>query len=120
MLAMQAVMQAERELGNAPRDVSALNCGYDIESACSTTGRLRFIEVKGRLAGADAVTVTRNEIVTGVNCAESYILAIVRIENDQAMPPVYVRAPFMREPDFGVTRSDYKIRDMLDRGGPPT
>lgn len=119
LLAMQAVMQSERDLGNHPKDVSALNCGYDIESACGRTGRLRFIEVKGRLKGAEAVTVTRNEIVTGVNCGASYILAIVQIENERATQPVYVRAPFEREPDFGVTRSDYKINDMLKRGGPP-
>ncbi|WP_201766892.1 helicase-related protein [Rhodopirellula europaea] len=119
MLAMEAVMRAERDLGNTPTDVSHLNCGYDIESACGQTGRLRFIEVKGRLLGGETVTVTRNEIVTGVNAGDSYILAIVQIENDAALLPVYVRSPFMREPDFGVTRSDYKIKDMLKRGTAP-
>ncbi len=83
-------------------------------------GLLRFIEVKGRMLGAEAVTVSRNEIVTGVNTAESYILAIVPIDGDAATEPIYVRAPFAREPDFGVTRSDYKIKDMISRGGPPS
>ena len=32
LLAMQMVMEAERKLGNEPRDVSAEKCGYDIES----------------------------------------------------------------------------------------
>jgi superfamily II DNA or RNA helicase len=119
LIAMAAVMQAELALGNKPRDVSALNCGYDIESACGKNGRLRFIEVKGRIKGADTVTITRNEIVTGVNCSESYILAIVQIEDGKALSPIYVRAPFSREPDFGVTRSDYQINELLSRGGLP-
>ena len=49
---MDAVMAAERRLGYVPRDVSAEKLGYDIESAVPGTGRLRFIEVKGRADGA--------------------------------------------------------------------
>jgi len=37
--------------------------GYDIESRDLKTGKLRFLEVKGRISGADTVTVTRNEIL---------------------------------------------------------
>ena len=66
-LAMEAVLEAERRLGYQPRDVSALNMGYDIESVVPETARLRFIEVKGRVDGADAVTITRNEILTALN-----------------------------------------------------
>ena len=47
-LAMQAIMETERRLGYHPRDVSHQNLGYDIESAVPDTGRLRFLEVKGR------------------------------------------------------------------------
>jgi superfamily II DNA or RNA helicase len=60
-IAMRAVMEAEIALGNHPRDVSAQNLGYDIESRDEQTGRLRFIEVKGRRAGAETVTLTYNE-----------------------------------------------------------
>src|SRR5205085_2794343 len=52
-LAMDAVMEAERRLGYCPRDVGAQNLGYDVESAAPASGRLRFIEVKGRAKGAD-------------------------------------------------------------------
>ena len=45
-----------------PIDREFEKLGYDIESAIPGTGRLRFIEVKGRVAGADTVTVTKNEI----------------------------------------------------------
>jgi hypothetical protein len=37
---------------------------------------LRFIEVKGRVAGALTVTVTRNAIVTAVNKPDGFILAV--------------------------------------------
>jgi hypothetical protein len=41
------------------------------------TGKLRFIEVKGRVAGADTITVTRNEILYSLNKPDDFILAIV-------------------------------------------
>jgi hypothetical protein len=65
--AMAAVAAAERALGYEPRDVSAEKVGYDIESRIPGTGKLRFIEVKGRVRGADTVTVTKNEILTALN-----------------------------------------------------
>jgi hypothetical protein len=69
---MRTVMQAEARQGYQPRDVSRGNCGYDIESRRPDTepqegGRLRFIEVKGRASGADTITITKNEILTGLN-----------------------------------------------------
>src|SRR5581483_6656585 len=54
------VMEIERGLGFVPTDREFEKLGYDIESAVPGTGRLRFIEVKGRVAGADTVTVTKN------------------------------------------------------------
>ncbi|MEX1027219.1 MAG: helicase-related protein [Candidatus Paceibacterota bacterium] len=119
LLAMRAVMEAEETLGHSPRDVSEDKCGYDIESIDGQTKRLRFIEVKGRVVGADTVTITRNEIVTGINSATSFILAIVQVDGDTPLAPVYVRTPFEREPDFDVTSVNYKLNEMLQRGGPP-
>lgn len=119
LLAMNAVMEAERALGHTPRDVSDEKCGYDIESTHGQTGRLRFVEVKGRIVGADTVTITRNEIVTGINSSTSYILAIVNVDGDEAAAPIYVRTPFEREPDFDVTSVNYKLKKLLERGGPP-
>jgi superfamily II DNA or RNA helicase len=119
-IAMQAVMKAETALGNHPRDVSKDNLGYDVESLNPRAGRLRFIEVKGRRAGADTVTVTRNEILTGVNSPEQYILALVEVEGGQARQPRYVRKPFSKEPDFGVTSVNYDLSELLARGEAPT
>lgn len=116
-LAMLAVMEAERGLGFEPRDVSGENCGYDIESRVPGAGRLRFIEVKGRRVEARTVTITKNEILTGLNKPDDFILALVEVDGDVAAEPRYVRRPFQREPDFGVTSVNYDIGELLERAG---
>ena len=101
--AMEAVMAYERHLGNKPSDVSSEDRGYDIESRDSRTGRLRFIEVKGRRADARAITVTRNEILTALNTGEAFILAAVLVKDGLPQDPLYVRKPahlFGSEPGF--------------------
>jgi hypothetical protein len=118
-IAMQAVLAAETRLGCHPRDVSAENRGYDIESLDPRTGRLRFIEVKGRRAGADTVTVTHNEIMCGINSPEQFILAVVEVEDGQGRAPRYVRTPFPREPHSIESSIDYKLGDLLARSEPP-
>ncbi|HKI19210.1 MAG TPA: DUF3883 domain-containing protein, partial [Isosphaeraceae bacterium] len=111
-LAMQAVMEAERSLGYAPRDVSPENRGYDIESSIPGTGKLRFIEVKGRVKEARIVTITKNEILTALNKPEDFILAIAVIDGET--PDLrYVRRPFTREPDFGATSVNYELAALL-------
>ncbi|MFZ4122944.1 MAG: DUF3883 domain-containing protein, partial [Caulobacterales bacterium] len=94
LLAMQAVMEAERRHGFTPTDVSSENRGYDIESLDPQTGNLRFIEVKGRIAGATSVSLTRNEVLTALNKPESWYLAVVFVENRQGGEPRYFREPF--------------------------
>jgi superfamily II DNA or RNA helicase len=118
-LAMEAVLAAERRLGYEPRDVSAEKRGYDIESRVPGTGRLRFIEVKGRVAGADTVTLTKNEILTALNTPEEFILAVVEVEGDTARLPRYVRQPFVREPDFGANSVNYDLSKLLARAEKP-
>ena len=76
---MQAVMAAERALGHAPVDVSAQKIGYDIASHDPRSGHLRFIEVKGRIDGADSVMITRQEVITSLHEPEKFILAIVSV-----------------------------------------
>ena len=67
--ARAAVMQVERGLGFEPVDRETDKLGYDVESRVPGTGKLRFIEVKGRVQGASTVTVTKNEILTSLEQA---------------------------------------------------
>src|SRR5271165_3665433 len=113
------VMDVERGLGFTPVDREFEKLGYDIESAIPGTGRLRFIEVKGRVAGADTVTVTKNEILYSLNKPDDFILAIVAFHPDGERVH-YVRRPFRREPDFGVTSVNYDFGELVARAGEPS
>jgi superfamily II DNA or RNA helicase len=109
------VMEIERRLGFEPRDCEHEKNGYDIESRVPGTGKLRFIEVKGRDSDADTVTVTKNEILYSLNKPEDYILAIVEFRPDNTHRVHYVRQPFRREPDFGVTSVNYDLAELIAR-----
>ena len=116
-------MAAEQQLGNVPVDVSAQKVGYDIQSYDPERESLRFIEVKGRVAGADTVMVTRQEVITSLHEPQKFILAIVEIANGFARrAPVcfpgaldYPRAAFR-----GRRRSNSKLTACLERAGGPS
>lgn len=118
--ARAAVMQAERDLGFEPTDREFDKLGYDIESRVPGTGKLRFIEVKGRVAGADTVTVTRNEILYSLNKPEDFILAIVEFGENGREQVRYLRQPFQREPDFGAASVNYTMAELLERASDPS
>jgi hypothetical protein len=119
-LAMEAVTATERALGFEPRDVSADKVGYDIESRDPENGTLRFIEVKGRVEGADTVTATRNEILTALNKPDAFIFAVVQVNHGKASEPRYIRQPFKKEPDFGATSVTYKLKELLANSETPS
>lgn len=119
-LAVQAVIIAERSLGHDPKDVSEDNLGYDIESKDKGTGRLRMIEVKGRVKGVTTVTITRNEIVTALNKPEDFILALVEVDGDYASYPRYVRRSFDREPGFAQVSVNYDLKKLLELSESPS
>jgi hypothetical protein len=114
-LAMQRVMDHERQQGRIPRDVSDEKRGYDIESVTPDSGALLFIEVKGRAKGAGVVTISKNEILTALNKPDSYVLAVVEVEGETVHDPIYIPHPFQKEPDFGVTSVNYALRELLAR-----
>jgi SNF2 family DNA or RNA helicase len=113
------VMEVERRLGFEPTDREVEKLGYDIESREPRTGRLRFLEVKGRVSGADTITVTRNEILYSLNKPDEFILAIVEFLDSDTHRTHYVRRPFRREPDFGVTSVNYDFAELLVRAEKP-
>jgi len=112
------VMEIERSLGFEPTDREMEKLGYDVESRIPGTGRLRFIEVKGRDASASTITVTKNEILYSLNKPEDFILAIVEFDT-QDHRVHYLRTPFRREPDFGVTSVNYDFSELLERAEAP-
>ncbi len=114
-----AVMEIERALGFDPTDRELEKLGYDIESRVPGTGRLRFIEVKGRVAGAATITVTKNEILYSLNKPEDFILAIVEFVDESKHNVHYIRSPFQREPDFGVTSVNYDFQELLAKATNP-
>jgi uncharacterized protein DUF3883 len=117
--ARAVVMEIERSLGFEPTDREFEKLGYDIESRVPGTGKLRFIEVKGRVAGAETITVTRNEILYSLNKPDEFILAIAEFTGDDSHRPYYLRQPFKREPDFGVTSVNYDFAELLERAESP-
>lgn len=111
--AREIIMDIERGLGFEPVDREFDKLGYDIESRVPGTGKLRFLEVKGRVAGADTITVTKNEILYSLNKPEDFILAIVQFMPDGTHSVHYCREPFRREPDFKVTSVNYNFAELL-------
>jgi superfamily II DNA or RNA helicase len=111
--AMEAVIAAERRMGFEPRDVSAENKGWDIESRDPRSGHLRFIEVKGRHAEARDVILTKNEILASLNAPEAYFLALVRVEAGLARAPIYVQRFFERELGFAETAVVFDLAELL-------
>ena len=117
--ARRLVMETESGLGFRPVDREVEKLGYDIESRDPATGKLRFIEVKGRRSDAQTVTVTRNEILYSLNKPDDFILAIVLFDGSDHPPVRYVRQPFQREPDFGAASVNYSLRDLLANAEDP-
>ncbi|KAB1590309.1 DUF3883 domain-containing protein [Burkholderia cepacia] len=118
-IAMQAVMNTERSLGHEVLDVSAQKCGWDITSQPPIIdGRVpnsRHIEVKGRAKGQTTITVTRNEILYGLNQSDKFILAIVLVDGESHEGPFYVTKPFTQEPDWAVTSINLDLDQLLAR-----
>lgn len=120
-LAVDAVIATEKALGRIPEEMPHANPGFDIRSKDPRTGDIYFIEVKGRMKGADVVTVTKNEILTGLNKPDRYILALVAVGDDDSTEVRYLTQPFAgtRDAYFGVTSVNYDWRTYFDRGGVP-
>ncbi|WP_322077696.1 helicase-related protein [Burkholderia cepacia] len=118
-IAMEAVMSTERTLGHDVIDVSAEKCGWDITSLPpAIDGRVsnsRHIEVKGRAKGQTTITVTRNEILYGLNQSDKFILAIVLVDGETHEGPFYVTKPFTQEPEWAVTSITLDLDQLMTR-----
>ncbi|WP_208029418.1 DUF3883 domain-containing protein [Rhabdothermincola sediminis] len=119
--AVEAVMAAERALGREPEEMPRNNPGYDIRSR-TPDGHWIFIEVKGRLAGAGTVTVTRTEILFGLNADAAHRLALVEVGSDGRTEVRYLTAAFAGmegRVHFAETAVTFDWAKLWERGGDP-
>ncbi|WP_308615805.1 helicase-related protein [uncultured Enorma sp.] len=120
LAAMDAIMAIESELGYAPRDVSEQRgIGYDTLSRVPDDMRdgddpvTRMVEVKGRIAGGDSITLTKNEILCGLNKPECWLLAIVEVDG-HTTKTTYLRRPALRAPSFAENSVNYDMGRLIE------
>ena len=120
--AIAAVLAAERAFGREPREMPHNNPGYDIESRC-IDGHLVYIEVKGRIEGAEEFWVTKTEVLHGKNSAAGSRLAMVAVS---PRGPSFDQVRYIVDPFRDVTFGDFAATGMLghwqrewERGGQP-
>jgi len=120
--AVAAVIRAEVWLGRRCEEQHHNNPGFDLKSF-TTDGHLLLIEVKGRISGASTVTVTRNEILTGLN-TERFILALVEVSPEGPAHDTvrYVRHPFTgtEQTYFDMTSVNFDWDKLWTRGAVPS
>jgi superfamily II DNA or RNA helicase len=118
-LAVEAVLAAERTIGRQPREMPRNNPGFDILSRDPGTGEIWFIEAKGRIRGAPTVTVTKNEILTGLNKPDRFLLALVAVDGDETELR-YVTRPFKGTEDvyFDTASVNFEWDKLWQRGQP--
>jgi len=95
--AVDAVLAAERALGREPVEMPHHNKGYDIRTVID--GVTTYIEVKGRIAGADGFFVSASEVLHGKNNPGQHILAVVRVSPDG---PEHDLVRYLRDEFLGV------------------
>jgi superfamily II DNA or RNA helicase len=122
MIAMREVTKVEESLGYVISDVSKKNKGWDLESVHKENRNIRLIEVKGRVAGAPTVTITKNEILAGKNNPDNFILAIVEVDGDSGKT-VYIRRAFenteLSSIGFEVTSINFDLSDLKQKAEEP-
>jgi len=76
----------------------------------------RLIEVKGRAKGAPTVTITKNEILTALNKPDQFLLAVVLVDEAEAVEgPYYVSRPFTQAPDWNEEARAISLGALIAR-----
>ena len=86
------------------------------ETLCMREGMVDFAELLLRCYEL----LTRNEILYSLNKPDDFVLAIVEFTDGDSHKVHYVRQPFKKEPDFGVTSVNYSFAELLGQGGEPS
>lgn len=116
------VLATERALGRNPVEQAFNNPGFDVLSQRDGEDPIR-IEVKARIDGAEDFFVTHNEVLTALNSAPRYRLALVRVDprGSQHDEVRYLENPFGRfdAGDFDATGHRGKWATTWARGREP-
>ena len=116
------VLATERALGRNPVEQAFNNPGFDVLSQRDGDDPMR-IEVKSRIDGAEDFFVTHNEVLTALNSAPRYRLALVRVDprGSQHDEVRYIENPFGRfdAGDFDATGHRGKWATTWARGREP-
>ena len=120
--AVDAALAAERALGREPVEMPHNNTGYDIHST-TPDGDSVFIEVKGRIAGAEDFTITLNEVLLGKNVPAAHRLVMVEVSPDG---PEHDQLRYIAEHFRSINLGDLAATDVRlnwaktwERGTPP-
>jgi len=100
---VELVLATERALGRAPIEQAFNNPGFDVLSVRDGEDPIR-IEVKARIAGAEDFFVTHNEILTALNSAPRYRLALVRVDPEG---PELDDVRYLENPFAGFDAGDF-------------
>jgi superfamily II DNA or RNA helicase len=121
--AVMAVIDAEQRLGRQPEEMPPNNKGFDLRSWTADGSSLLHLEVKGRIAGAQDFTITRNEVLHAKNVGDQYRLALVSVSPDG---PEHDEVRYLTEPfretstdDFNVTKFVFHWKRMWEQGAHP-
>lgn len=128
--AIAKVLATEEALGWDAKDMNDVqrnHPGYDVRSVRlgldNRPVEIRHVEVKGRIAGAPTVTVSRNEILTSMNEPDRFILALVEVSPHGEDSVRYLRRPFDgRSEDFvfEVTSVNFTWSALWARASEPS
>ena len=120
--AVDAALAAERALGREPIEMPHNNTGYDIHST-TPEGDSVFVEVKGRISGAEDFTITLNEVLLGKNVPAAHRLVMVEVSPDG---PDHDQLRYVAEHFRSINLGDLAATDVRlnwaktwERGTPP-
>ena len=125
--AVEAVLQAEDAAGWLAEDMNESHPNHPGYDVCSTrrggtVSEYRYIEVKGRVSGAEVVTVTRNEILTSLNEPDRWLLALVEVRPAGGEEVRYLHRPFEAATAdylFDVTSVNFDWKALWAKGLTP-
>ncbi len=98
------VLATEPSLGREPKEQPFNNPGFDVLSHVPGGDPIR-IEVKARIAGSKDFFITHNEVMTAMNAAPRYRLAMVRVD---PRGPEHDEVRYLEEPFAGYAAGGFE------------